>query len=257
MIRSILAVAAGLFLVIATNVLTGSLQIPPVIILAIRLIGLVAAGYVAAFISKRAPITHAFAVAAICFIISILSALVKSKYQDWPMWISGNFAATIYATWGGLFRKWQISKSWRKSNKTEKSSLPRSVLAIVIGFSVYMFYGVLSDAFWQPPSWANQVPALILFGVAATNLVAGYLTALISKREQIAHIFAMAGLCMIVPVVIRMFTGVNCDWGRWIVGALTMIICMTWSGLFRILQLQKRIDSAPPEIFTSTSPAPP
>jgi hypothetical protein len=257
MIRSILAVAAGLFLVIAINVLTGSLQILPVIILAIRLIGLVAAGYVAAFISKRAPITHAFAVLAICFIISILSALVKSKYQDWLMWISGNFGATIYATWGGLFRKWQISKSWRESNKTEKLSLPRSVLAIVIGFSVYMFYGYISGSFPQPPAYGNQAPAFILLGWTLTQLIAGYLTAFVSKRAQIAHILEMLALCLVVPVVIRMFTGIHYDWGRWIVGALTMTILMTWSGLFRILQLQRRIDSAPSEISTSTSPAPP
>jgi hypothetical protein len=257
MIRSILVVAAGLFLVIAINTLTASLHILPAMILAIRFIGLIAAGYLTAFFGKRAPITHALAVAIMCSIISILSALAKSKYQEWPIWITGNFAVMLYVTWGGLLRKWQISKSSQESNKTEKTSLPRSILAIISGVFVYGLYGILTGAFWQPSAWTNQAPELALFGLALSQLIAGYLTAFISKCAPITHILVMAALCIVIPVVIGTFTGVDRDWGRWIVGALSLIILTTWSGLFRILQLQKRIDPAPPEIFTSTSPASP
>jgi hypothetical protein len=255
MIRSILAVASGLLVAIAINAVTASLQMLPLITLAIRLVGLVFAGYVTAFISKHARITHAFTVAAVSFTVFILSVFTKSEHQNWLMWICDAFGSTIFITWGGLFRKWQVSKSSVELNKTYKPSLPRSILAIGIGFVVYMFYGYISGSISQPPAYGNQAPAFILLGWTLTQLIAGYGTAFISKRAQIAHILSMEALCLVVPVVIRMFTGIHYAWGQWIIGALTMTILMTWSGLFRILQLQKRIDSAPSKSFTSTSPA--
>ncbi|HEY3762603.1 MAG TPA: hypothetical protein VGN23_12730 [Verrucomicrobiae bacterium] len=210
--------------------------------MATKLIGLVSGGYAVALVSKRAQVTHVLILTVILGGISILENFSKPGHGNWPLWISGEFASSIYLTWGALFRKWRLSKSLKEEQEKHKSfSLPRSVFAIVVGFFVYMFYGVLSGAFWGQNFWPWPInEAIILSGVTVTNLVAGYLTAYISGKAELLHVFIMSTLCLVTPIVMRMFTGFHGDWGRWLVGALTLIICMTWSGFLRILQLRYR-----------------
>jgi hypothetical protein len=249
MVKIILAVIVRLFLIAATNILTGLIDGLPALVLATRFILVIVAGYVAALISKRAPIIPTLAIAIICAAISIGS--IKSEYGNWLTWMSGNFGAAILVTWGGLFRKWQITENLQHQGKI---NFLRSVLAIGSGFFVYMFYGFVTGSFSQSVAFTNESSSFILLGLALTQLIAGYVTAFICKHAPIKHILAMAALCMAVPVVIRIFTGVHYDWGRWFVGALTMIVYMTWSGFFRILQFQRR-NNAAPQIIASTSPA--
>ena len=112
MIRSILAVIAGcvVFMVfgMATRA-TWSAQSDSELTLFGSLAGWLTSGYVAALISRRAYIAHAFAVFLLCAGVPAIIAHFTGLHRDWIRWGVGVTNAAVAMTWGGLFRSWQVS----------------------------------------------------------------------------------------------------------------------------------------------------
>lgn len=112
--------------------------------------------------------------------------------------------------------------------------MKRSILAIGVGLAIFVLFGMLTRATWGGAS-GNSV--LFLFGGVVGMLVAGYVTAWISRRAYIAHTLGVAVLCIVASVIVGYFTGVHHDWARWAVGTFSAILFTTWSGLFRCWQI--------------------
>lgn len=115
--------------------------------------------------------------------------------------------------------------------------MKRSILAIGCGLAVFLVFGLLTRAIWGSPAPHS---ALTLLGALAGTLLAGYITAFISRRAYFAHTLVTAGLCLVVPLIVGLFTGLQRDWAQWTVGAVSGTALVTWGGLFRNWQVVRR-----------------
>ena len=213
---------AGLLTLVATGVVESAFNFAHATALLTGTIGSLIAGYVVALICKRAQVTHVLVLMALIAGISILSHFSQVAHADWTSLAVGSLESAICLTWGALFRKWQISKSSRDGQK-EKPSLTRSVFAISVGFFVFMFYGVISGAYRGEDFWEIN-EEVVLLGVLVTNLLAGYLTAYISRQAPLSHIFVTSVLCLMTPVVFH-----ECSLGFTVIGEFGSSVLWFWS----------------------------
>jgi hypothetical protein len=111
MIRSISAVVIGYLVFCMASVMTRLFWSSPdqlsVFASYGSVLGMIGAGYVAAFISRRAPLTHSFAVAVLSLIVSLVIGHLPHTFRIMTL---GMLDSSLHFTWGGLFRVWQISR---------------------------------------------------------------------------------------------------------------------------------------------------
>jgi peptidoglycan/LPS O-acetylase OafA/YrhL len=118
--RSAWAIACGALLWYLVGFATGDAwgkyaghESPDLVLLA-RVLAAVAAGYLAAFVGRRAEMGHALGVAALLVGWSVIVRFIELVQQTtelgWARWVVGAVSVAVWIVAGGLFRYWQATR---------------------------------------------------------------------------------------------------------------------------------------------------
>jgi len=126
MTRSILAIIIGylVFAVfsIATHLFWSSPDQLSVFASCAAVVGMVGGGYVAALISRRAPLTHSFGVVILSFVVTIVMSHLNGQQHTIRQLTLGMLDSTLHFTWGGLIRVWKI-RYWQVGKSSPNTAL--------------------------------------------------------------------------------------------------------------------------------------